>query len=192
MATLVGELINTSRAAVKTAVDNRDEAFVRALARKQADAGATYIDVNCGNMIKNEVEVMEWLVSTIQAEVDTPLCIDSPNPLALDAGLARCKNQRPMINSISDECERYESVLPLIKKYQTKIVALCMDSSGMPNTSEDRLKVVKSLHQKLSEEGIADDDIYFDPLVKPISSVITAGAEVLETIKGIKADYPEV
>ena len=78
MLTIVGELINTSRPAVKEAVNNKDEAFIRDLARKQADAGATYIDVNCGNMVKNELEIMEWLVNIVQDEVDTPLCIDSP------------------------------------------------------------------------------------------------------------------
>lgn len=44
MLTIVGELINTSRPLVKEAVQNKDEAFIRELAKKQADAGATYID----------------------------------------------------------------------------------------------------------------------------------------------------
>lgn len=192
MLTIVGELINTSRPPVKEAVQNKDEAFIRELAKKQADAGATYIDVNCGNMVKNELEIMEWLVNIVQDEVDIPLCIDSPNAKALDVGLALCRNGRPMINSISDEDGRYESVLPLIKKYNAKIVVLCMDSTGMPETSADRMKVVNNLYAKLKAEGIADDDMYFDPLVKPISSVTSAGAEVLDTIRQIKQDYPDV
>ncbi|MDD4691648.1 MAG: methyltetrahydrofolate cobalamin methyltransferase [Eubacterium aggregans] len=190
--TIVGELINTSRKEVKEAVANKDEALIRRLAREQADAGATYIDVNCGNLIGHEVEVMEWLVRLVQDEVDTPLCIDSPSAEALEAGLALCENGCPMINSISDEEERYDSVLPLIKKYNTKIVVLCMDSTGMPVTAEDRMKVVKKLHAKLAAEGIADEDMFFDPLVKPISSVTSAGIEVLDTIRAIKRDYPDV
>ena len=192
MLTIVGELINTSRKAVKEAVMNQDKAYICDLAAKQARAGATYIDVNCGNMINNEEETMEWLVNSIQDEVDLPLCIDSPSATALDVGLALCKNGRPMINSISDEDERYDSVLPLIKKYDAKIVVLCMDSTGMPVTADDRIKVVQNLHDKLSKEGIFDDDMYFDPLVKPVSSVGTAGIEVLDTIKKIKTDYPDV
>lgn len=192
MLTIVGELINTSRPAVKEAVQSKDEAFIRELARKQTEAGATYIDVNCGNMVKNELEIMEWLVNIVQSEVDTPLCIDSPNAKALDVGLSLCKNGRPMINSISDEEERYETVLPLIKKYHANVVVLCMDSTGMPETANDRMKVVDQLYGKLKAEGIADDDMYFDPLVKPISSVTGAGSEVLETISRIRKDYPEV
>lgn len=192
MLTIVGELINTSRAAVKEAAEKRDEAVIRKLASDQAKAGATYIDVNCGNMVKNELEVMEWLVNTVQDEVSTPLCIDSPNAKALEVGLQLNKNGQPMINSISDELERYDEVLPLIKKYDAKIVVLCMDSTGMPDTADDRLKVVHTLHKKLSAAGVADDDMYFDPLVKPISSVTTAGKEVLGSIKGIKESYPDV
>ncbi|MBC3887746.1 methyltetrahydrofolate cobalamin methyltransferase [Acetobacterium paludosum] len=190
--TIVGELINTSRKSVKEAVMNKDKAYICNLAAQQAKAGATYIDVNCGNMINNEEETMAWLVNSIQDEVDLPLCIDSPSAAALDVGLALCKNGRPMINSISDEEERYDSVLPLIKKYDAKIVVLCMDSTGMPVTADDRIKVVRNLHEKLSNEGIAGDDMYFDPLVKPVSSVGTAGIEVLDTIKKIKTDFPDV
>nr|WP_320027374.1 methyltetrahydrofolate cobalamin methyltransferase [uncultured Acetobacterium sp.] len=190
--TIVGELINTSRPAVKEAALKRDKDIILDLAIQQAKAGATYIDVNCGNMINNEEEIMAWLVNTIQSEVEVPLCIDSPSATALDMGLSLCKYGQPMINSISDEEERFDAVLPLIKKYDAKIVVLCMDSTGMPVTSDDRMKVVHILHNKLVEAGIKDDDMYFDPLVKPVSSVGTAGIEVLETIKKIKIDYPDV
>ncbi len=192
MLTLVGELINTSRPQVKEAVEKKDEALIRSLAQKQDEAGATYIDINCGNMVKNELEVMAWLVNIVQDEVSTPLCIDSPNAEALDVGLSLCQNGTPMINSISDEAERYEAVLPLIKKYHAKAVVLCMDSTGMPETADDRMKVVTHLYQKLTNEGIPDNNLYFDPLVKPISSVMTAGTEVLDTIKSIKSIYPNV
>lgn len=74
------------------------------------EAGANYVDVNCGTMVYNEVETMEWLVNTIQEATEAPLCIDSPNPKALEAGLALCKYGQPMINSISDEKERYPNV----------------------------------------------------------------------------------
>lgn len=194
MLILVGELINTSRPQVKEAVEKKDQALIRELARRQHEAGATYIDVNCGNMIKNELDVMAWLVNVVQDEVPTPLCIDSPNAEALGVGLALCKNGTPMINSISDEDERYETVLPLIKRYHAKAVVLCMDSTGMPETADDRMKVVNQLYQKLTKEGIPDDHLYFDPLVKPISSVATAGTEVLNTITitSIKTLYPQV
>jgi 5-methyltetrahydrofolate--homocysteine methyltransferase len=120
------------------------------------------------------------------------LCIDSPNPKALEAGLELVKYGTPMINSITDEGPRFDEIIPLVQKYKAKIVALCMDDSGMPETAADRMKVVDSLYSKLTAAGVKADDIYFDPLIKPVSSVGTAGVEVLETIKLIKSQYPGV
>jgi 5-methyltetrahydrofolate--homocysteine methyltransferase len=189
---IIGELINTSRKAIREAVENRNAAYIQQIAKEQVEAGAHYVDVNCGTMVFNEVEVMEWLVNTVQEVVQVPLSIDTPNPVAMEAGLALCKYGQPMINSISDEKERFEKVLPLLLKYQAKVVALCMDDTGMPETAQDRIRVVDSLYTKLTAAGVADENIYFDPLVKPVSSVQTAGLEVLDTIKTVKAKYPHV
>jgi 5-methyltetrahydrofolate--homocysteine methyltransferase len=156
------------------------------------EAGATYLDVNCGNKVHNEVEIMEWLVNTIQAAVEAPLCIDSPNSKALEAGLALAKYGQPMVNSITDEKSRFDEVLPMVLKYKAKIIALCMDDTGMPNTADDRMRVVKSLYAKLTAAGVPEEDIHFDPLVKPVGVVNEAGLEVLETIKLIKQHYPKV
>ncbi|HWR05679.1 methyltetrahydrofolate cobalamin methyltransferase [Sporomusa sp.] len=189
---IVGELINTSRKAISEAVEKREAGYIQQVAIAQAEAGASYIDVNCGNKVFEELENMRWLVNTIQEAVQVPLCIDSPNPEALEAGLALVKHGTPMINSITDEGPRFDAVIPLVQKYKAKIVALCMDDLGMPDTAGDRLRVVKSLYAKLTAAGVRDEDIYFDPLVKPVSSVGTAGVEVLETIRMIKAQYPGV
>lgn len=189
---IIGELINSSRKAIREAIEKKDAEYIKQIAKDQVEAGADYIDVNCGTMINNEVETMEWLVNAIQEVVEAPLCIDSPDPKVVEAGLALCKFGQPMINSISDEKERFDAILPLLIKYKAKIVALCMDDTGMPETAQDRLRVVKSLHAKLTEAGVPENDIYFDPLVKPISAVESAGIEVLETIRAIKEIYPKV
>lgn len=189
---IVGELINTSRKAINEATENRNGEYIQKIAKEQVEAGANYVDVNCGTMVFDEVETMEWLVNTIQEVVQVPLCIDSPNPKALEAGLALCKYGQPMINSITDEKERFENVLPLILKYKAKIVALCMDDTGMPETGEDRTRVARSLYKKLTEAGVSAEDIYFDPLVQPISSNDRAGLDVLDTIRLIKQEYPGV
>jgi cobalamin-dependent methionine synthase I len=189
---IVGELINTSRKAVKPAVENRDAVFIQDLAQKQVDAGADYVDVNCGTMVFNEPEVMAWLVETIQEKVQAPLCIDSPNPQAVEVGLSLAKYGQPMLNSITAEKQRFTDLLPLVVKYKAKIVGLCMDDSGMPETAGDRLRIARKLIQGLTDAGIPEDDIYLDPLVKPVSTGDQAGTEVLETIAAIKEEYPAV
>ena len=189
---IIGELINTSRKVVREAVETRDAECIRQLAKAQIGAGANYLDVNCGTMIFNEVEMMEWLVNTVQEVVEAPLCIDSPNPKAIEKGLSLVKFGQPLINSITAEAERYQQILPLVQKYKAKIVALCMDDTGIPETAEKRMHVVKNLHQNLTEAGVPEEDIYFDPLVTPVSTGDRAGLEVLETLALISKNYPNV
>jgi cobalamin-dependent methionine synthase I len=189
---IVGELINTSRKAIKPAVENRDAAFIKDIAQKQVDAGANYVDVNCGTMVFDEEETMAWLVETVQSQVSAPLCLDSPNPKALEAGLSLVKNGQPMINSITAEKERFATILPFVLKYKAKIVGLCMDDSGMPETAAERLRIADTLIHDMVAAGVPEDDIYLDPLVHPVSTSDKAGLEVLETIHAIKQKYPKV
>lgn len=189
---VVGELINTSRKAIREAVENRDAAYIQKVAMDQEAAGAHYLDVNCGTMIGKELEVMKWLVNTIQEVTELPLCIDSPSADSLIVGLDLVKCSTPMINSITDEEKRFTSVLPLIKKYNANIIALCIEDAGMPETAEDRLRIANNLVTKLEAEGIPQTQIYLDPLVKPISAADKYGWEVLQSIRLIREAFPEV
>ena len=170
----------------------RDAAFITELARKQAEAGATYLDVNCGTMLKDEKDSMEWLVDVVSRAVDTPLCIDSPDPFVLDAGLALCGNGQPMINSATLEAARYQTVVPLALKYGAKLVALCISDQGMPEHVDDRAAIADELISRLVKDGVHIGDIYIDPLIKPISADITQGRDVLEAVRRIMTGNPGV
>lgn len=189
---VVGELINTSRKLIREAVEKRDTDYIQQVAKAQEEAGAHYLDINCGTMVGKEIEIMEWLVNTVQEVSNLPLCIDSPSTEALIAGLELTKASIPMINSITAEEKRFQSVLPLIKKYNAKIIALCIEDAGMPETAQDRLRIARDLVTKLEAEGISQGDIYLDPLIKPISAGDKYGREVLESIRLIKDAFPEV
>jgi len=191
---IVGELINSSREAVRRAIEGRDSAAIQRLALSQAAAGADYIDINCGTRIEDEEETMQWLVQCIQEVCDAPLCIDSPAPGALAAGLeaAQRRDKPLMINSITAEQMRYAAVLPLVRKYKAKVIALLMDDRGMPETAADRIRIADRLIGDLIADGIAPGDIYIDPLGKPISTGSSFGREVLEAVRYISERYPEV
>lgn len=188
---IVGERINTSRKNITPAVESKDAEFIIDTARKQHEAGAGYIDVNAGTLVDREPEALLWLVKTVQGALDVPLTIDSPNPAAIKVALEAHKGQA-MINSITAEKERYENILPLVKDYKTKVIALAMDDSGIPTTSEGRLKASRLLIDKLTSEGVALDDIYIDPLVYPISTGSHYGRAVLDTISAVRREYPGI
>ena len=126
---IVGELINASRKAVAAAIEKNDREAIAKIARDQSEAGADYIDVNAGVFVGQEPEYLEWLVKTVQEAVDKPCCIDSPDPRAIEKALAAHKG-RAMINSISLEKERYDTLMPTIAGTDLKVVALCMSDNG--------------------------------------------------------------
>lgn len=188
----VGESINTSRPAVEKMVLERNAEAVQALAMAQVKAGATYLDVNCGTCAQNEVQTMQWLVDTIQAVTDIPLCIDSPEAEPLAMGLSMAKNGHPLMNSITGETKVFESILPVVRQYKPRVIALCIDDTGIPTKAEERFAVAQRLILGLRDAGIPDDDIFIDPLIQPISANDQAGIEVMKTLQMISQAYPKV
>jgi 5-methyltetrahydrofolate--homocysteine methyltransferase len=188
---IVGEKINTSRRSIGEAAEKRDTEFICKIAREQAEAGAHYIDVNAGTFIEQEVDYLCWLVDTVQSEVNLPLCLDSPDPEALSEAIKRHKGE-PMINSISLEKDRFQSLLPVITSQPCHVVALCMAQTSMPVTVEERVQVGSELIKRLTDEGIPLEKIYVDPLVQPVSVDIGMGIATLGAINKIMNDFPGV
>lgn len=188
---LVGERINTSRKVIEPAVRNRDTAFIQDVARLQVESGANYVDVNAGTLVSGEPDALEWLVTTVQEAVDTPLCIDSPNPDAIRRALKVHKGQ-PIINSITGERKRYEGILPLVKEYNTRVVALTMDDDGMPKTADKRIEVASRLVDSLVKDGLSLENIFVDPLIRPIATSEDAGMAAMETVQALMCKYPGV
>jgi cobalamin-dependent methionine synthase I len=189
---IIGEKINSTLKAIRPAMETRDTAAIIDLAKRQAEAGATFMDVNAGMFYENEIEILEWLIETVQEVVKTPFAIDSPNPKAILAGLKANKNGKPIINSITGEKERFEAVMPLVAEYKTGIIALCMDDRGMPETTRERVEIARTLIDSLTKEGVALDDIYIDPMIRPVGTGSHYGIVALDTMRTVKAEYPDV
>ncbi len=187
---IIGELINSTRRAVAQAINLKDKEYLQELARQQAKAGAHAIDLNaaaCGN----EIENLKWLVEIVQEVVDTPLCIDSPDPEAIAAGLELCQ-RTAVINSITAEKDRWEQILPIVQKHKARVIALCMDDSGMPESVEDRLRIADKLVRGLTKAGVAQEDIFLDPLIKPLSVNDQNGQEAFQSTNRLHQEFPQV
>ena len=187
---IIGELINCTRKKVGEAAQKRDAEFFKEIARKQANAGADMLDVN-GGLPGQETEILPWLVNIVQEAVATPLCLDSADPAALRLALPLCR-QRAMINSITDEPARMQALLPLLKDFRPKVIALCLGEAGPPNTTAERVSTASRLVDRLTAEGFVLDDIYVDPCVLPISTGSEHGKALVEATGQIKGRYPGV
>ena len=188
---IVGELINASRKSVREIIEKGDAEGIARLARDQRDNGASYIDVNAGVFVGREPELLTWLVASVQTSVDTPCCIDSPDPKAIEAALAVHKGTA-MINSISLEKERYEKLLPVVAGSKSKVVALCMSDEGMPETADQRMAIADQLVNGLVKNGVPIENIYVDPLVQPVATNNAFGVEFLQAIERITQTFKGV
>lgn len=188
---IVGERINSSREKIAQAIKDGNSSVIQEEAQRQVEAGADYIDVNAGIFLNEETKYLPWLVEVVQEAIDKPLCIDTSNAEALAEALKVCR-QKALVNSITAEKERYEAFLPLIKKYECSVTALCIDESGIPSTVEGRLEAANRVISSLLADKIAPQDIYIDPLVQPVGTDFKSGMIALEVIKQIKSQHPEV
>jgi len=192
---IVGELINASRKAVKAAIETRDEVAIRTLARDQAEAGANYIDVNAGVFVQEEVDYLKWVVDQVLAITELPCCLDSPNPKAIAAALeyhGQKSDRVPMINSISLEQNRWDSLLPLVAGSEFKVVALCMSDEGMPETADERLAIAGKLINGLVQNNVRLENIFVDPLVQSMGTNPLYGKEFLTAVERIMTEFPGV
>ncbi len=189
---VIAEKINGTRKAVGAAVRDRDAEFIKNLALSQVEAGSSYLDINAGTTPDREPEDMAWLVETVQSVTDTPLCLDSANPAALEAALSLVK-KTPVINSVSGEKNRIEGVLPLALKHKTGLILLALDDeTGIPNTCEGRMEIVHRLVGLAKEGGLAENQLYVDPLVTTISTGDKNAMITYDAIKETRAAYPEI
>ncbi|MCX5667950.1 MAG: dihydropteroate synthase, partial [Candidatus Omnitrophica bacterium] len=186
---IIGERINSTRAHIREAMQARNSSLIVKEARSQIEAGADFIDVNCAMSLGDEVQDMDWVISVIQSEIpDVSICIDSPNYLAIHRALEAYRAKgRLFINSITGERARIDLIVPLAVKYNTGLIALTMGDCRMPNSAEERFVIAKDILAKVSEKGFKAEDLYFDPLVRPISTEPEQAKELLRSIPMIKS-----
>lgn len=186
---IIGERINSTRAHVQEAMKSRNISFIAKEARNQIDAGADFLDINCAMSLGDEVIDIDWVVSVVQSEIpDVSICIDSPNYLAIARALGTHKGKGEIfINSITGERSRIDNIVPLATKHDAKLIALTMGDEGMPNTAEERLKSATHILEKVESKGFKRSNLYFDPLIRPISTEPDQVKEFLRSIPMIKS-----
>lgn len=189
---IIGEKINATRAAVREVIEQRQADRLVTLAREQAGAGATHIDVNVGTgrgTQDDEIESMRWAVSTLCQAIEKPLCIDSADPAVLQAGLEALDGRPAMINSVKADTHSLGAVLPLAARHTAPLVALAMDDQGIPKTVEGRIAACQKITAACADFQVALEQLYFDPLVLPVSTDASQGKVTLDTLAAIKQTF---
>lgn len=185
---IIGERINpTGRKLL--AKEMRDGNFerVRSDAIKQVQAGAHMLDVNAGIPMIDEPAVLAEAIRIVQSVVDVPLAIDSSVVAALASGLAAYQG-KALVNSVTGEAERLESVLPLVAEFGAAVIGIANDESGISHDPDVRFAVAKRIVEKAESFGIAREDVIIDPLAMPVGAVPGAGPTFIELVRRIRGE----
>lgn len=186
--TIIGERINPTgrkKLAAEMAEGNYERVIADAIA--QVEAGAHMLDVNTGVPMADEPTLMKHVIELVQSITDVPLSIDSSIVEALASGLEAYQG-KALVNSVTGEEDRLESVLPLVKKYNAAVIGISNDETGISDDPEERFAVAKKIMERALDHGIPKDDVLIDPLVMPVGAMQNAGRTVFQIIRRVRQE----
>jgi len=180
---IIGESINpTRRKKLVTTLQERNFEYMLAVARAQISALADVLDVNVGFPGVVDEELLPAAVKALQDNFDIPLCLDSPNPAAIEAALKVARG-KCLINSVNGEEKSLQRMLPIAKEYGAAIIGLALDDKGITNDPEKRLRIAEKIIERAVRAGIKEEDVIIDPLAMAVSADPDACKVTLETIR---------
>lgn len=187
---VIGEKLNGSIPSCAKAIAAKDEEYIRTIAKQQAEAGATFIDV-CASVKENELETLKWMIDLVQEVTDVPIAVDSPDAQVCVNALPYCKKPG-LLNSVSGEGNKIDLVFPIIANTQWQVMALLCDDTGIPRTAAKRIEVFETIMTRAKEYNIDPSRIHIDPLVEMLCTSEEGIAMVVEVMTYIKKNYPTV
>jgi 5-methyltetrahydrofolate--homocysteine methyltransferase len=180
---IIGECINpTRRKKLVSTLQERNFEYVLELAESQIKAGADVLDVNVGFPGVDDVKLLPETVLAIRDKFDIPLCLDSPNPKAIEAAL-KVAGGKCLINSVNGEEKSMKALLPIAKEYGAAIIGLTMDDDGITHDPEKRLAIAEKILERAVKAGIKEEDVIIDALAMAVSADPRACIVTLETIR---------
>ena len=183
---IIGESINpTRRKSLVSSLSEGSFEVVHQLAESQIRAGAEVLDVNVGYPGVDDVSLLPAVIQYIQENFDIPLCIDSPNPDAIEAALKVIQG-KCLINSVNGEEKSLQTILPMVKEYGAVVIGLVMDDDGISHDPHKRLLIAEKIADRAVKAGIPEQDIVIDPLAMAVSADPGAGIVTLQTIKLVR------
>lgn len=182
---IVGELINGMYSNIGAAIRERNKKEVQKCALDQLACGADALDVNCGPASKQPLIDMPWLIESIQEVTDKPLCLDSSKPAVIEEGLKAARS-KTIINSTTADAEKLDTLIPLAKKYNSKLIGITISAKGIPQNKNQRLELAAAIVDDCLEKGFPVEDLYLDPIVLPVNVAQAQMREILESITEFK------
>ena len=192
---IIAEKLNGSIPSCGKAIAARDEGYIKDMAKRQADSGATFIDC-CASVNEGELETLKWMIDNIQSATDCPISVDSPDVNVIIEAMAFC-NKPGLFNSVSGEGGKIDLAFPILAKPENvkwHVMALLCDDTGIPKSAAKRIEVFDMVMAKAKEYGIEESRIHIDPLIEMLCTTDEGEgiSMVLEVMNHIKTTHPKV
>lgn len=185
---IVGERINpTGKKKLQTALREGSMELVKAFAEDQEACGAQILDVNMGMGGIDEKEMMLRALTEIEGVTNLPLSLDSSHIPVLEAALRRYPG-RALVNSVSYEKEKFENLLPIVKKYGAMFILLPLSDAGLPESLTEKKEIINKILERAKALGFQKEDIVVDGLVNTVGANQTAALDTLDTIRYCKEE----
>lgn len=205
---IISGSINNCIEEMSQVIARRDRDALLHAARDQVRWGADALDLCCCAHAETELEDLCWVVETLHDEIDTRLCIDSPEPEVQREALRRVRHNRPILNSTTLEQARIEIIAPIAREFDAELVVLLHDESGMPGTTqerlrqqgenaampdpaEDRVRLLPNVDQLVRTYGFQPEDICLDGLIFPQAVDTGYWLSFVETVRRVHAARPQ-
>lgn len=181
---VIGEKLSIIAKRVREAMMKKDKGPIQEIATAQWKQGAGMIDANIGPAEDGGEDLMQWMVTTIQEVVPKPICLDTTNFKAIEAGLKVHNNEwgKALINSTSNDPERFP-ILELAAKYHCRVIGLTVGKGGLPADAEERAAIASEIMARAMEYGVPLEDLLLDPLVLQIATTQDQAIKVVQAIK---------
>jgi len=181
---IIGEKLSIIAKRVREAMMKKDKGPIQEIATRQWKEGSGIIDANIGPAEDGGEELMQWMVTTIQEVVPLPVCLDTTNFKAIEAGLKVHNNEwgRALVNSTSNDPERFP-ILELGVKYNCDVIGLTVGKGGLPADAEERAQIAAEIMGRAMEYGLPLENLYLDPLVLQIATTQDQARHVIEAVK---------
>ena len=181
---IIGEKLSIIAKRVREAMLKKDKWPIQEMATRQWKEGSGVIDANIGPAEDGGEELMQWMVTTIQEVVPLPVCLDTTNFKAIEAGLKVHNGEwgRALVNSTSNDPERFP-ILELGVKYNCDVIGLTVGKGGLPADAEERAHIAAEIMGRAMEYGLPLDNLYLDPLVLQIATTQDQARHVIEAVR---------
>jgi 5-methyltetrahydrofolate--homocysteine methyltransferase len=179
---VIGERINpTGRKSFQAQLQAGDLSQLEADVAEQVAGGADALDVNVGDPLADEVELMRQAIPLVQELTDLPVSIDSSVIEALEAGLSVYEG-KALVNSVTGEDDRLEAILPLVAKHGAAVIGLA-NAEDIPMEPERRVEVARKIVSAAGDHGIPPEDVIIDALAMPVGAEPRAVTLFVQTVR---------